>query len=80
VIGDVRGIGAMQAIELVTPGTHDHNSAAVGKAVAFSAQQGVLFLTAGTHGNVLRFLPSLAMSDDQVRDGLGVLDDALAAL
>jgi 4-aminobutyrate aminotransferase / (S)-3-amino-2-methylpropionate transaminase / 5-aminovalerate transaminase len=80
IIGDVRGIGAMQAIELVVPGTRDHNSAAVGAIIAFAAQQGVLLLSAGTHGNVLRFLPSLAISDDQIRDGLGVLDDALAAL
>ena len=80
IIGDVRGIGAMQAIELVVPGTHDHNSAALGTIVTFAAQQGVLFLTAGTYGNVLRFLPSLAMSDDQLHDGLGVLDDALASL
>jgi len=80
IIGDVRGIGAMQAIELVAPGTHEPASAALGKLVSYSAQQGVLFLTAGTHGNVLRFLPSLAMSDEQVRDGLSVLDDAFAAL
>jgi 4-aminobutyrate aminotransferase/(S)-3-amino-2-methylpropionate transaminase len=80
IIGDVRGIGAMQAIELVVPGTHEHNSAALGKIVSYAAQQGVLLLTAGTHGNVLRFLPSLAISDDLVRDALGVVDDALAAL
>jgi 4-aminobutyrate aminotransferase/(S)-3-amino-2-methylpropionate transaminase len=80
IIGDVRGIGAMQAIELVVPGTHEPNTAALGKLVSYAAQQGVLFLTAGTHGNVLRFLPSLAMSDEQLRDGLGVLGDALAAL
>jgi 4-aminobutyrate aminotransferase/(S)-3-amino-2-methylpropionate transaminase len=80
IIGDVRGIGAMQAIELVMPGTHEANPAALGRIVAFAARQGVLLLTAGTYGNVLRFLPSLAMSDDQLRDGLGVLDNALAAL
>ncbi|HEY1529331.1 MAG TPA: 4-aminobutyrate--2-oxoglutarate transaminase [Galbitalea sp.] len=80
IIGDVRGIGAMQAIELVLPGTHTPNTDALGRIVAFAAQQGVLFLTAGTYGNVLRFLPNLAMSDDQVRDGLAVLGDALAAL
>jgi len=80
IIGEVRGIGAMQAIELVVPGTREHNSAALGKLISYAAQQGVLFLSAGTHGNVLRFLPSLAISDDLVRDALGVLDDALAAL
>jgi 4-aminobutyrate aminotransferase / (S)-3-amino-2-methylpropionate transaminase / 5-aminovalerate transaminase len=80
IIGDVRGIGAMQAIELVVPGTHEHNSAALGAIVSYAAQHGVLLLTAGTHGNVLRFLPSLAITDDMLRDALGVLDDAVASL
>jgi 4-aminobutyrate aminotransferase/(S)-3-amino-2-methylpropionate transaminase len=80
IIGDVRGIGAMNAIELVMPGTHDPNTAALASIVAFSAQQGVLFLTAGTYGSVLRFLPSLAISDDLLRDAIGVLEQAFAAL
>lgn len=84
VIGDVRGKGAMIAIELVQPGTRDTtkapNAEAVASLVASSAQQGVLFLSAGTYGNVLRFLPSLAMSDELIADGLRVLDDGLAAL
>jgi 4-aminobutyrate aminotransferase/(S)-3-amino-2-methylpropionate transaminase len=80
IIGEVRGIGAMQAIELVLPGTDEPNPAALAPIVAFAAQQGVLFLTAGTYGNVLRFLPGLAITDDQLLDGLAVLDDALASL
>ena len=80
IIGDVRGIGAMQAIELVLPGTDEPNPGVLGTIVSFAAQQGVLFLTAGTYGNVLRFLPSLAITDDMILDGLAVLDDALAAL
>jgi 4-aminobutyrate aminotransferase / (S)-3-amino-2-methylpropionate transaminase / 5-aminovalerate transaminase len=80
IIGDVRGIGAMQAIELVQPGTHEANTDALGKIVSYAAQHGVLLLTAGTYGNVLRFLPSLAISDDLLRDALGVLDEALASL
>jgi 4-aminobutyrate aminotransferase/(S)-3-amino-2-methylpropionate transaminase len=80
VIGDVRGIGAMNAIELVLPGTTEPNPAALGSIVAFAAQRGVLLLTAGTYGNVLRFLPSLAISDGLLREALGVIDEALAAL
>jgi 4-aminobutyrate aminotransferase/(S)-3-amino-2-methylpropionate transaminase len=84
IIGDVRGVGAMVAIELVESGTADTtkvaNSAAVGAIAAYAAQHGVLILTAGTWGNVLRFLPSLAISDDLLRDALSVLDDALASL
>jgi 4-aminobutyrate aminotransferase/(S)-3-amino-2-methylpropionate transaminase len=80
IIGDVRGIGAMQAIELVVPGTHEHNPEALGKLVSFAAQHGVLVLTAGTHGNVLRFLPSLAISDELIGDALSVLDHAFGSL
>ena len=78
IIGDVRGIGAMLAIELVKPGTHEPDADSVTAVAAYAAQQGVLVLTAGTYGNVLRFLPSLAISDDLLRDAVSVLDDALA--
>ena len=47
---------------------------------AYAAQQGVLLLTAGTYGNVLRFLPRLAVSDALLNDALSVIDDAIAAL
>jgi 4-aminobutyrate aminotransferase/(S)-3-amino-2-methylpropionate transaminase len=84
VIGDVRGIGAMLAIELVQPGTgsttKEPNAAAVSAITAFAAQHGVLLLSAGTFGNIVRFLPSLAITDELLRDAIGVLDDALAAL
>ncbi|WP_430646112.1 4-aminobutyrate--2-oxoglutarate transaminase [Agromyces sp. GXS1127] len=84
VIGDIRGRGAMIAIELVEPGTAGTtkapNAAAVSAIVSYAAQQGVLFLSAGTWGNVLRFLPSLRMTDELIADALGVLDDAFATL
>jgi 4-aminobutyrate aminotransferase/(S)-3-amino-2-methylpropionate transaminase len=80
VIGDVRGIGAMLAIELVLPGTRDPNPAAVASLTAFAAQNGVLLLSAGTFANVIRFLPSLAISDDQLLDAIGVLEAGFAAL
>ena len=84
IIGDVRGIGAMIAIELVTPGTaqttKEPNPDAVNRIIAAAAQQGILFLNAGTWGNVLRFLPSLAVSDELIADAVSVIDDAIAAL
>jgi len=80
VIGDVRGIGAMIAIELVQPGTHEPNTAAVSAISAFAAQKGVLLLTAGTYGNVLRFLPSLAISNELIAEAVGVIDEAFASL
>jgi len=80
VIGEVRGIGAMLAIELVQPGTRDPNPAAVSAITAYAAQHGVLLLSAGTYGNVVRFLPSLAISDDLLREAVTILDEALATL
>lgn len=84
IIGEVRGIGAMIAIELVKPGTaqttKEPNPEAVNAIVAAAAQQGILFLNAGTWGNVLRFLPSLAVSDALIADAVSVIDDAIAAL
>lgn len=80
VIGDVRGIGAMLAIELVQPGTQDPNPAVVAAVTAYAAQHGVLLLSAGTFGNVIRFLPSLAISDELLVEAIGVIEDAFQAL
>ncbi|MFB2598334.1 4-aminobutyrate--2-oxoglutarate transaminase [Herbiconiux sp. P17] len=84
IIGEVRGIGAMVAIELVEPGTGSTtktpHAEAVSAIAAYAAQHGVLILTAGTYGNVLRFLPSLAISDELLDDALSVLDEAFAQL
>jgi 4-aminobutyrate aminotransferase/(S)-3-amino-2-methylpropionate transaminase len=80
IIGDVRGHGAMLAIELVEPGTKEPNVDAVSRVAAFAAQQGVLLLTAGTYGNVLRFLPSLAISNELITDALTVIDAGFAPL
>ncbi len=80
VIGDLRGRGAMQAIEIVIPGSKDPNPAAMASVIKFCQAQGVLILTAGTYGNVIRFLPPLVISDELLVDALGVLDQAFAAL
>ncbi|MFB2556261.1 4-aminobutyrate--2-oxoglutarate transaminase [Herbiconiux liangxiaofengii] len=84
IIGEIRGIGAMIAIELVQPGTAETtkapNADAVNAIVSYATQHGVLVLTAGTYGNVLRFLPSLATSDALIADALSVIDEAFAQL
>ncbi|GAA1165942.1 4-aminobutyrate--2-oxoglutarate transaminase [Nocardioides aquiterrae] len=72
-IGDVRGRGAMIAVELVQAGT-DVPNPELAKAVASAAhRQGVIVLTCGTHGNVLRFLPPLSISDELLHDAFDVL-------
>ena len=79
VIGDVRGRGAMLAIEIVKPGTAEPD-AELTKAVAAEAlSQGVVLLTCGTYGNVIRLLPPLVISDDLLDEGITVLADVLRA-
>ena len=78
-IGDIRGRGAMQAIELVEPGSTTPNAALTGAVAKYAGEQGVVLLTCGTYGNVIRFLPPLAISDELLREGLQVVADALAA-
>ena len=80
VIGEIRGRGAMIAAELVRPGTREPDRAAVAALAKHCHDNGVLTLTAGTFGNVLRFLPPLAISDELLLDAFGVLRDGFAAL
>ncbi|MEV0352645.1 4-aminobutyrate--2-oxoglutarate transaminase [Nonomuraea sp. NPDC050680] len=80
VIGDVRGRGAMIAVELVQPGTKEPNPAALAEVVRRCHAEGLLVLTAGTYGNVLRFLPPLVMPEHLLEEGLGILEKAFAEL
>lgn len=83
IVGEIRGHGAMIAIEFVEAGTaatsKKPNSAIVNHITTYATQHGVLLLTAGTYGNVLRFLPSLAVSDELIAEAMQVIDDAIAA-
>ncbi|MGJ0204649.1 4-aminobutyrate--2-oxoglutarate transaminase [Leucobacter sp. gxy201] len=76
-IGDIRGRGAMMAIELVESGSNTPNAALTSAVAKAAADQGVLVLTCGTYGNVIRFLPALTISDALLRDGLQVVVDAI---
>ncbi|MGN6334084.1 MAG: 4-aminobutyrate--2-oxoglutarate transaminase [Motilibacteraceae bacterium] len=84
VIGDVRGRGAMVAVELVQPGTWDTTKEPNAEATAAVAkachQEGLVTLTAGTYGNVLRFLPPLVIPDALLEEGLTILEKAFASL
>ena len=79
VIGDIRGMGAMIAIEFTEPGTDTPISDIVPKITAYAIQKGVLLLSAGTYGNVLRFLPSVVTSDELLLDAMSVIDEALSS-
>jgi 4-aminobutyrate aminotransferase/(S)-3-amino-2-methylpropionate transaminase len=79
-IGDVRGRGAMIAVELVKSGTGEPDPELTKNLAAKAHAQGVLVLTCGTFGNILRFLPPLTISDELLLEGLGVLAAILADL
>lgn len=77
IIGEVRGRGAMQAIELVKPGSKDPLPEAVKAIVKECQSKGVLLLTAGTYSNVIRFLPPLVIDLALLEQALAILDDAI---
>lgn len=79
-IGEVRGRGAMIAVELIRPGGKDPNPEAVAAVTRYCHDHGVLTLSAGTFGNVLRFLPPLTITDELLDEAIDVLSDAFATL
>ncbi len=78
IIGEVRGRGAMQAIELVIAGSDQPNPAALAAIVKYCQSEGVLVLTAGTYGNVVRLIPPLVIPEDLLNEALDILDKAIA--
>lgn len=81
VIGDVRGLGAMVAVEFVKDrATREPDRDIVGRLMALAMQRGVLTVRAGTYGNVLRLLNPLVITDSQIDEALEVLDGCLAEL
>jgi 4-aminobutyrate aminotransferase / (S)-3-amino-2-methylpropionate transaminase / 5-aminovalerate transaminase len=78
-IGDVRGRGAMIAVELVRQDSTDPDPAFTTTVATAAREKGVIVLTCGTYGNVLRFLPPLTISDELLNEGLDVLAEVFAA-
>ena len=78
-IGDIRGRGAMVAVELVKPGTTDPDPDQTLAIASAAHAQGVVVLTCGTYGNVLRFLPPLSMPDHLLAEAFDVLEQIFKA-
>jgi 4-aminobutyrate aminotransferase/(S)-3-amino-2-methylpropionate transaminase len=78
-VGDIRGRGAMMAIELVKPGTLEPDAARAGAVAAYCHKNGVVVLTCGTWGNVFRFLPPLSISEELLEEAFDVVAEAFAA-
>ena len=79
-VGDVRGRGAMVAVELVEPGTTTPDPAMTQAVARACHSAGLVVLTCGTFGNVLRFLPPLVIPDHLLAEGLDLVDQAFAAV
>lgn len=78
-IADVRGLGAMVACELFEPGTHTPDAELTRRVVAEAARRGLVLLSCGSYGNVIRILVPLTAEDALLDEGLRILADSLAA-
>ena len=72
VVGEVRGLGSMLALELAEP-----NAVAAKKVLAGARERGLVLLACGLDGNVIRLLPPLSATDDELDRGLSILEEAL---
>jgi 4-aminobutyrate aminotransferase/(S)-3-amino-2-methylpropionate transaminase len=77
-VADVRGRGAMLAIEMAAPGTLAPDPAVTAAISSACHRAGLLTLTCGTYGNVLRFLPPLVIADGELNRGLDILEACAA--
>jgi 5-aminovalerate/4-aminobutyrate aminotransferase len=81
VIGDVRALGAMIAVELFEGGDpHKPNAAAVAQVVAKARDKGLILLSCGTYGNVLRVLVPLTAEDALLDKGLAIIEECFAEI
>ncbi len=75
-IGEVRGLGMMLALEMVKP-DKTPNKELTGKIVKMSYERGLILMTAGTYGNIIRFLMPLTIETLELNEGLAVLEKVL---
>lgn len=79
-VGDVRGRGAMLAVEFVKPGTTDPAPEVAKSVAAYCHREGVLTLVCGSFGNVIRLLPPLVISTDLLDEAVSVLEAAISTI
>jgi len=78
IIADVRGLGAMCAIEMVDPESGEPARDVAVDVIQRAWRKGVMLLRAGVHGNIIRFLAPLVMTPEQLREGLDIIAEAVA--
>ncbi|MFM9277407.1 4-aminobutyrate--2-oxoglutarate transaminase [Paenibacillus jiagnxiensis] len=80
IIGDVRGLGAMCAVEFTEPSNGEPAKAFAAELVRSCYDKGVILLTAGLYGNVIRFLTPLVITDEQLEEGLDIMSESLTEM
>ena len=78
-IGDIRGRGAMIAIEIIKPGTMEPDADLTSAVAKYCHAEGVIVLTTGTYGNVLRFLPPLTIPTPLLEEALTIIERGFEA-
>jgi 4-aminobutyrate aminotransferase/(S)-3-amino-2-methylpropionate transaminase len=78
VIGEVRGLGAMCAVEFTDPETGEPAKELVARILKGCFEKGVVLLSAGVHSNIIRFLCPLVITDEQLQEGLDIMAEVLA--
>src|SRR5690606_21195219 len=78
-IGDVRGVGAMIALEFVKADGHTPDPATVDAVVRYARDAGLILLSTGTFGNVIRLLPPINLSDAELDEGLSIIEASVTA-
>lgn len=76
-VAEVRSRGAMIGVEFVKPGTMEPDKELVGRIAKRTIQEGLIMLTCGINGNVIRLLPSLVITDDELNEALAVLKEII---
>ena len=78
-IADIRGPGFMNAVEFTLPGTDSPNPDFTNRVREEALKRGLILLTCGVYGNVIRFLPPLTVPDAVFDEALGLLEDSIRA-
>ena len=79
IVGDVRGIGLMVAVEFVQPGTKEPNGEVVARVLARALAGGLLLYPCGPYKQTIRLIPPLTITRQQLEQGLAIFCDAVRA-
>ena len=79
-IGEIRGLGAMLGFTLVKGPKSEPAADEAGKMVSYCHENGLILISCGTFGNVVRVLAPFVVTDDQLETGLGIMEDGLRSI